>query len=180
MNNVTELSSMFYLLLKLCFLQISGRYIKIICQCLMCDPYILIGDRKWFFFFFPVAMRLSREAVIWEQAYHFRAAVVAQKFKNLPTMQETQDQSLGWEDSLKKRITTCSSILACRIPWTEEPKGLQSRGQKESDVIEWLIHTYLFVILKPGFPDSTDGKNLPAMQETWVQFLGRENPPQKG
>ena len=46
-------------------------------------------------FFFSVTMRLSREAVIWEQAYLFRAAVVAQKFKNLPTMQETQDQSLG-------------------------------------------------------------------------------------
>ena len=47
------------------------------------------------FFFFSVAVRLSREAVVWEQAYLFRAAVVAQKFKNLPTMQETQDQSLG-------------------------------------------------------------------------------------
>ena len=136
---------MFYLLLKLCFLQISGRYIKIICQCPMCDPYILTGDRKWFFFFFSVAVRLSREAVVWEQAYLFRAAVVAQKFKNLPTMQETQDQSLGWADSLKKGIATCSSILACRIPWTEEPGRLESRGQKESDMIEWLIHTYTFL-----------------------------------
>ena len=40
-------------------------------------------------------------------------------------------------------------------------------------------YIYLFVILKPGFPDSTVGKNLPAMQETWVQFLDREDPQEK-
>ena len=168
---------MFYLLLKLCFLKVSGRNIKIICQCPMCDLYILTRDRKWFL---SVAMRWSREAVIWEQAYLFRAGFVAQKFKNLPAMHETQDESLGWEDSLKNWIATCSSTLAWKIPWTEELCRLESRGQTESDVIEWLIHTYLFVILKLGFPDSTVGKNLPAMQETWVQLLGQENPLQKG
>ena len=45
--------------------------------------------------------------------------------KNLPAMQGTQVQSLGWEDSLEKRMATHSSILAWRIPWTE-PGGLQS------------------------------------------------------
>ena len=48
--------------------------------------------------------------------------------KNLPTMQETQVQSLGWEDPLEKGMGTHSSILAWRIPGTEEPGGLQSRG----------------------------------------------------
>ena len=46
--------------------------------------------------------------------------------KNLPAMQETRVQSLGWEDSLEKGMATHSSTLAWRIPWTEEPGGLQS------------------------------------------------------
>jgi len=48
--------------------------------------------------------------------------------KNLPTMQDTRVQSLGQEDPLEKGITTHSSVLAWRIPWTEEPGGLQSMG----------------------------------------------------
>ena len=48
--------------------------------------------------------------------------------KNLPAMQETWVQSLGWEDPLEKGMATHSSILAWRIPWTEEPGGLQSMG----------------------------------------------------
>ena len=48
--------------------------------------------------------------------------------KNLPAMQETQVQSLGWEDLLKKGIATHSNILAQRIPWTEELDGQQSMG----------------------------------------------------
>ena len=47
---------------------------------------------------------------------------------SLPTMQETQIQSLGWEDLLEKEMAPHSSILAWRIPWTEEPAGLQSTG----------------------------------------------------
>ena len=53
--------------------------------------------------------------------------------KNLPAIQETQFQSLGWEDLIEERMATHSSILAWRIPWTEEPGGLQSMGHKESD-----------------------------------------------
>ena len=55
---------------------------------------------------------------------------MAQTVKNLPAMQETQVQSLGQEDSLEKEMATHSSILAWRIPWTEEPGGLQSMGLK--------------------------------------------------
>ena len=57
--------------------------------------------------------------------------------KNLPAVQETQVQPLGWEDPLEKKIATHSSILAWRIAWTEEPGGLQSMGlQKEVDMTE--------------------------------------------
>ena len=48
--------------------------------------------------------------------------------KNLPAMQETQVQSLGQEDPLEEGMATSSSVLAWRIPWTEEPGGLQSVG----------------------------------------------------
>ena len=51
---------------------------------------------------------------------------MAQMAKNLPAMQETWVQSLGQEDPLEKRMATHSSILSWRIPWTEEPGGLQS------------------------------------------------------
>ena len=53
---------------------------------------------------------------------------VAQPVKNLPAMQETRVPSLGQEDSLEKGKATHPSILAWRIPWTEEPGGLQSMG----------------------------------------------------
>ena len=54
--------------------------------------------------------------------------MVAQTVKNLPAMQETWVQSLGWEDPLDKGMAMHSSILAWRIPRTEEPGGLQSMG----------------------------------------------------
>ena len=58
------------------------------------------------------------------------ASLAAQTGKNLPAMQETQVQSLGQEDPLEKGMTTHSSIPAWRIPWTEEPGGLQSMGSQ--------------------------------------------------
>ena len=55
-----------------------------------------------------------------------KASLVAQMVKNLPAMQQTWVQSLGWEDPLKKGMATHSGILAWRIPWMEEPGGLRS------------------------------------------------------
>ena len=52
--------------------------------------------------------------------------LVAQMVKNLLAVQETQVPSLGWEDPLEEGVATHSSILAWRIPWTEEPGRLQS------------------------------------------------------
>ena len=59
--------------------------------------------------------------------------------KNPPTMQKTQVQSLGQEDPLEKELATRFSILAWRIPWTEEPGQLQSMGSQESDTT-WPLH----------------------------------------
>ena len=53
---------------------------------------------------------------------------MAQMVKNMPAMQETCVQSLGWEDPLEKKIAIHASILIWSIPWTEEPVGLQSIG----------------------------------------------------
>ena len=55
---------------------------------------------------------------------------VAQILKSLPAMWETQVQSLGWEDPLEKGMATHTSILARKVPWTEESGGLQSMGSQ--------------------------------------------------
>ena len=55
---------------------------------------------------------------------------MAQTVKNPPAMQETWILSLGWEDPVEKGMVTHSSILAWRIPWTEEPGGLQPMGSQ--------------------------------------------------
>ena len=58
------------------------------------------------------------------------ASLAAQMVKNLPAVREMQVRSLGWEGPLEKGQATHSSILAWRIPWTEEPGGLQSTGSQ--------------------------------------------------
>ena len=58
------------------------------------------------------------------------SSLVAQKVKNSPTVQETRVRSMNWEDPVEKGMATHSSILAWRIPWTEEPGGLQSMGSQ--------------------------------------------------
>ena len=63
---------------------------------------------------------------------------MAQLVKNPPAMQETWVRSLGWEDPLEKGMTTHPSILAWRIPGTEEPGGCSPWGHKESDTTEQL------------------------------------------
>ena len=55
---------------------------------------------------------------------------MAQRVKHLPVMQNIQVRSLGRDDPLEKEMATHSSILAWRIPWTEDPRGLQSMGSQ--------------------------------------------------
>ena len=78
---------------------------------------------------------------------NYRASLEAQTAKNPPAMGETWVQSLGWEDTLEEGMATHSSILAWRIPWTEEPGKIQSmkwqrvghdRVTKCSTDITWL------------------------------------------
>ena len=61
------------------------------------------------------------------------ASLIAQSVKNLPGMQETWVRLMGQEDPLEKEMAIHFSILAWKIPWTEEPGGLQSMGSQESN-----------------------------------------------
>ena len=69
------------------------------------------------------------------------ASLVAQMVKNLSAVWETKVQSLGQEDPLEKGMTAHSGILAWRIPWTEEPGGLQSVGSQRVGH-DWVTNTH--------------------------------------
>ena len=80
------------------------------------------------------------------------ASIVALMVKNLPVMQETQVRSLGQEDPLEKQMPTHSSILAWRIPWTEEPGRLQYMGSQKVALTERLhFHFLLYSIMPSGY-----------------------------
>ena len=68
--------------------------------------------------------------------------------KNLPAMQETWVQSLGWKDPLEKGMATHSTILAWRIPWTEEPGGQQSMGLQSQMHLTLSHFIYINIINK--------------------------------
>ena len=71
--------------------------------------------------------------------------MVAQRLKHLPAMRETQVWSLDQEDPLEKEMVTCSSILAWRIPWREEPDRLQSTGLQRVGH-DWVTSLSLFMV----------------------------------
>ena len=82
------------------------------------------------------------------------AALVAQTVKNPPAMQETQVQSMGWEDPLEKRMATHSSIDAWEIPWTEEPGGAAVHGVVMSCTqLNTHTHTHTHTHRVPRAPD---------------------------
>ena len=70
---------------------------------------------------------------------------VAQMVKNLPAMQETRVQSLSRENPLEKGMSTHSRFLAWRIPWTEEPCGLQSTGLQRVGH-DWVANTHMYLL----------------------------------
>ena len=85
--------------------------------------------------------------------------------KNLPAMRETQAQSLNQEDPLEKGMATHSSVLTWRIPWTEEPGGLQSmelQRVRHNQVTNTFTYTYTYVKSNqhPAFIDHLVGKDL--------------------
>ena len=82
------------------------------------------------------------QAVIKGGAQDLMASLVAQMVKKLPATQKTRVRSLGWEDPLEKGMATHSSILAWRIPWAEEPSGLQSTEKgmaTHCSILAWRI-----------------------------------------
>ena len=84
---------------------------------------------------------------------------MAQLVKNLPAMWKTWVQSLGWEDPVKKGTVTHSSILAWRIPCTEEPDRLQSL--EESDTTEGLLYAHKYKYCSfPEIPNFHFGMNI--------------------
>ena len=74
--------------------------------------------------------RRSSQEMIDTRQGEKEASLVAQMVQNLSEMQETWVRSLGWEDPLEKGMATHSRILAWRIPWTQEPGGLESMGSQ--------------------------------------------------
>ena len=102
-------------------------------------------------------------------------SLVAQTVKNPPATQETQVQSLGWEDPLEKGMAVHTSILIWRIPWTEEPGGLQSMElQSQTQPKRPTLHFECPFSVASLVAQSV--KNLPAVQETRVRSLGQEDP----
>ena len=86
----------------------------------------------------------------------YRTSLMAQMVKNLPAMQETQVQPLGWEDPLEKGLGTHSSILAWRIPWTEEPDEQQSMGLQRVRH-DWVTNTHTHThTWRPTTPSRTN------------------------
>ena len=80
---------------------------------------------------------------------NIRASLLAQQVKNPPAIQETQEtwvQSLSREDALEEKMTTHSSILAWKIPWTEKPGGLQSMGSQRVRLNRATEHTHILQV----------------------------------
>ena len=85
----------------------------------------------------------SNDNVIKLQINKVKISLVAQMVKNLSAIQETEVGFLGLKDPLEKKMATHPSILAWKIPWTEEPGGLQStRWQREGH--DWVTNTFTF------------------------------------
>ena len=83
-------------------------------------------------------------------------SLVPQTIKNLTAMRKTLVRSVGQEDPLEKDMATHSTILAWRIPWTEEPGGLQSMGSQRVGH-NWATSTFTFT-LQLGLPGGASGK----------------------
>ena len=89
-------------------------------------------------------------------------SLVAQRVQSLPAMWETWVRSLGWEDPLEKEMATHSSTLAWKIPWTEEPGGLQSMGSQRVGH-DWATSlSFSLSLFTPGLPRYCSGKGSPA------------------
>ena len=98
----------------------SGGYITGLCSYFICDFMLL------FMKYLIISFNLTATNLY----YLMISSMVAQNVKNLPVMEETWVLPLGWKDPLEKGMAAHSSVLALRIPWTEEPGRLQSMGSE--------------------------------------------------
>ena len=111
------------------------------------------------------SIRMLSDVLMFDHRYIITwASFVAQLVKNLPAKQETWVPSLGWEDPLKKGMATHSSILACRIPWTEEPARLQSIESQKVRHDFYSLHLFY----SPALRTMTTGKTIALTIWTFV------------
>ena len=107
--------------------------------------------------------------------------MVAQMVKCLSTMQETWVQSLGWEDLLEKEMVTHSSILAWKIPWTEDPGRLQSMGPQSQTRLSdftfflWKSLRLVFISVALKHPDNS-WKYYVSWINFYLEFLSLRSP----
>ena len=143
--------------------------------------YFILG------FTFNVVQTIDLEKIVVTYIQHYGASLVAQTLNNMPAMQETQVQSLGWEDLLKKETASHSSILAWRIPWTEEPGRPQSMESQRVGH-DWTTNTSGSVVKNlpantgdsssiPGLLRSLDKEltihsSIPPWEITWTEDPG--------
>ena len=135
-----------------------------ICKTQLSLCLIICGILKFFgdFFFLHPYVLVSSCPNPWSTHFSFpcfrilQASLVAQTVKNLPAMQESRVWSLSGEDSWRRTWQTKSSIFACRIPWTEEPGGLQCMGSQrvrndwKMNTFQVLLNTVLWVATNNG------------------------------
>ena len=86
---------------------------------------------------------LNSHFLIFGPLYHHWTSLIAQTVKNLPTVQDTWVQSLGWKDPLEKGMTTHSSILAWGIPWQRSLTGYSPLGSQRVR-LDWVTKAHLF------------------------------------
>ena len=113
------------------------------------------------------------EILVYQYVYIWTTQLGSTEGKASDEMWETWVWSMGWEDPLEKEMVTHSSILAWRIPWTEEPGGLQSTGSPIRSIKS--IHICVTMYIHMGFPASSVVKDQFAMQEMQVQPLGQKD-----
>ena len=113
----------------------------------------------YFYFLWISAMFYSFQSPWLSLFLNILSFLMAQTVKCLPTMRETQVWFLGREDPLEKEMATHSSTLAWKIPWMEEPGGLQSWGRKELDTTEQLHFLSFLVSFSVWSPSSFQKDN---------------------
>ena len=128
---------------------VIGFHCKLFC-CLFPNTFSAPWNSPWgtqiflFYILNVICLYLIKKNTTEQLTLSLGTSLVAQTVKKLPAVQEIQVQSLGQEDPLEKEMATHSSILAWRIPWTEELVGDSHGDHKELDTIKWLALSLSF------------------------------------